>query len=156
MDAFDGYLGQCAHIPRLREEFARGEMGHAYLLTGPAGTGKKSVMRLLAMTGVCREKDKPCGKCGPCLRVLAGTHPDVVELTPEDKKRDIGVGPMRTLLEKAQTRAQEGGVKIFEIPDADRMNAAAQNALLKTLEEPPEGTVFLLSTSQPSKLLPTV
>lgn len=153
---FDAYRGQSVHIGHLQSEFSRGEMAHAYLLTGPSGTGKKSVAMLLAQTAVCCEKEKPCQACGPCQRVAAGTHPDVRVLTPEEKKRDIGVGQMRTLLEQAQIRAQEGGMKVFLIPDADRMNAAAQNALLKTLEEPPADTVFVLTSSRPSLLLSTI
>lgn len=156
MNGFSDFEGQSAHIGRLRREFAGHAFSHAYLFAGPAGTGKKSVAQLCAMAALCRGENAPCGVCGPCRRVLAGTHPDVHIVEPEAGKRDIGVGVMRKVLEEVSVRSFEGGTKVFLIPQADRMNPQAQNALLKTLEEPPENTVFLLVTDKPSALLSTV
>ena len=158
MPAFQEYEGQSQHIRRLQREFARHEEAHAYLFSGPVGTGKKSVARLCAAARLCRGEggEKPCGLCGPCRRVFAGTHPDVHVVEPEKGKRDISIGVMRAALSEAQVRPLEGDAKLFLIPEADRMNPQAQNALLKTLEEPPEDTVFLLCASRPAALLPTI
>ena len=156
MGTFENYEGQSSHIAHLRKDFTLHRQAHAYLFTGPRGTGKKSVAMLLAQTALCKAGDPPCGVCGPCKRVLAGSHPDVHMLEPEHGKRDISVGVMRDMLEQVEIRSFEGGLKFFIIPEADRMNPQAQNALLKTLEEPPEGVVFILVTDKPSTLLPTV
>ncbi|MBO5535022.1 MAG: DNA polymerase III subunit delta' [Clostridia bacterium] len=156
MDDFENYAGQSVHIERLRSEFAEGTFTHAYLFAGPVGTGKKSVARLCAMTALCRGEHRPCGVCGPCRRVLAETHPDVHVLRPAAGKREIAVGQMRDLLKEADVHTFEDGVKVFLIPEAEKMNAASQNTLLKTLEEPASNTVFLLTTVHLSALLPTV
>ena len=151
------FYGQSAQIPALHRAFSGHAFAHAYLFAGPAGTGKRSVARLLAMAALCgRGADGPCGECGPCRRVLADTHPDVHAVEPEKGKRDITVGVMRDVLEAVSVRSFEDGAKFFLIPDADRMNPQAQNCLLKTLEEPPEGTAFILTTARPAALLPTV
>lgn len=156
MDDFENYAGQSVHIERLRSEFTEGTFTHAYLFAGPVGTGKKSVARLCAMTALCRGEHRPCGVCGPCRRVLAETHPDVHVLRPAAGKREIAVGQMRELLKEADVHTFEDGVKVFLIPEAEKMNAASQNTLLKTLEEPASNTVFLLTTVHLSALLPTV
>ncbi|MBR1407895.1 MAG: DNA polymerase III subunit delta' [Clostridia bacterium] len=157
MPAFKDFEGQSAHIARLHREFSARAFSHAYLFAGPEGTGKRSVARLLAMAALCeRGMDGPCGECGPCRRVLADTHPDVHTVQPEKGKRDITVGVMRSVLDEVNVHSFEDGAKIFLIPDADKMNSQAQNSLLKTLEEPPENTVFILSTARPAALLPTV
>ncbi len=156
MMTFSDFRGQSAHIGQLQTDFARGHYVHAYLFTGPKGTGKRSVAQLCAQTALCRGEDKPCGMCGPCRRVLSGTHPDVHTVVPEKGKKIIGVGVMREMLEEVAVKSFEDGAKVILIPEADRMNAASQNCLLKTLEEPPEATVFFLITDQPAALLPTV
>ena len=156
MPAFADFAGQSAHIARLAEEFSTGGFVHAYLFSGPKGTGKRSVARLCAMTALCRGAHKPCGVCGPCRRVLGDTHPDVHTVLPEKGKKSIGVDALRGVIEEAATRSFEDGVKVMLVPEAERMTPAAQNCLLKTLEEPPEGTVFFLITDQPGALLATI
>ena len=156
MPSFSEFAGQSRHILRLEREFSRHEEAHAYLFAGPAGTGKRSVARLCAAARLCRGQNKPCGECGPCRRVFAGTHPDVHVIEPEKGKRDIGVGVMRSALSEAAVHPLEGDAKFFLLPEADRMNPQAQNALLKTLEEPPADTVFLLCATRPAALLPTI
>ncbi|MBR1711114.1 MAG: DNA polymerase III subunit delta' [Clostridia bacterium] len=154
--AFSDFEGQSVHIGRLQEEFGSRTFTHAYLFIGPAGTGKRSVARLCAQAALCRGEQKPCGVCGPCKRVLAETHPDFHIMTPADGKREISVGQMRELIHEAEVHSFEDGVKVFFIPEAEKMNTAAQNALLKTLEEPTSQTVFILCTVHASALLPTI
>ena len=156
MISFSDLKGQSVHIARLQSDFARGSYVHAYLFTGPKGTGKRSAAQLCAMAALCRGAHKPCGACGPCRRVLSGTHPDVHTMLPEKGKQWITVDVMRNMLETVSVKSFEDGAKVILIPNAEKMNAAAQNCLLKTLEEPPEATVFFLMTDQPAALLPTV
>ena len=157
MDQFENYAGQTGYLSQLQKTFLTGEqMVHAYLFVGPAGTGRKSVVRLCIMASLCRGNSKPCGECGPCRRVMADTHPDVHTLMPEKGKKEITVGQMREFLKQSAVRSFEGGNRFFLIPEAGRMNAAAQNCLLKTLEEPPDGTVFFLIADSITALLPTI
>lgn len=156
MLAFEDFAGQSAHIAQLKSDFAGGAFVHAYLFSGPRGTGKRAVARLCAMAALCRGEHKPCGACGPCRRVLSDTHPDVHTVVPEKGKQTIGVNVMRGVLEQVGVKSFEDGAKAILIPDAERMTPAAQNCLLKTLEEPPENTVFFLITDQPGALLATI
>lgn len=156
MLSFEDFAGQSAHIAQLHSDFTAHAFVHAYLFAGPKGTGKKSVARLCAMAAVCRGEKKPCGVCGPCRRVLADTHPDVHTVLPEKGKASIGVDVLREVIEEVSVRSFEDGAKALIFPEADKMTAQAQNCLLKTLEEPPQDTVFFLITDQPASLLPTI
>ena len=147
------FYGQSALIERLEADFRSGQFVHAYLFVGPRGVGKRSVARLLARIALCTGADKPCGACGPCVRFLTDNHPDVHTLRPE---KSLGVDDVRELIGALQLRAFEGGLKVAFIERADRMTPQAQNCLLKTLEEPPDGTLFFLLTDAPSALLPTI
>lgn len=157
MLSFEDFRGQSAHIAQLQSDFSRGSYVHAYLLAGPGGTGKKSVARLCAMAALCRaEGSRPCGVCGPCRRVLSDSHPDVHNVLPQKGKQTIGVDVLREAIEEVGVKSFEDGAKVMIFPQAEKMTPAAQNCLLKTLEEPPEGTVFFLITDQPGALLPTI
>ena len=156
MLSFEDFRGQSAHIPQLESDFASGSYVHAYLLTGPKGTGKKSVAQLCTMAALCRGEHKPCGVCGPCRRVLAGTHPDVHTVVPQKDKKTIGVEVIREAIEEVGVKSFEDGAKILLIPQAEIMTPQAQNCLLKTLEEPPQGTVFFLIAQQSGALLETI
>ena len=147
------FYGQSALVERLERDFRSGQFVHAYLFVGPSGVGKRTVARLLTQTALCTGQDKPCGVCGPCVRFLTDNHPDVKTLRPE---KSLGVDGMRELIAGVQLRAFEGGVKAVLLERADRMTVQAQNCLLKTLEEPPAGTLFFLLTDTPSALLPTI
>ena len=157
MPAFEDFRGQSAHLAQLESDFSRRTFVHAYLFAGPRGTGKRSVARLCTMAALCRgEGKRPCGVCGPCRRVLSGTHPDVHVITAPKGKQSIGVDVLRGVLEEVAVRSFEDGTKAILFPEAEKMTPAAQNCLLKTLEEPPAYVVFILATTEPQKLPATI
>ncbi len=138
---------------RLIQEFYSGSAVHAYLFTGPRGVGKRTLAAQCAMVLLCTGEDKPCFSCPPCIRFLDGTHPDVKIITGE---KSIGVDMIREAVRLTGEHAFEGGRRVIIIERAEKMTAQAQNCLLKTLEEPPGDTVFLLTAEEGSSLLPTV
>ena len=156
MLSFEDFRGQSAHIAQLHSDFEKRAFVHAYLLSGPRGTGKKSVARLCAMAALCRGEQKPCGQCGPCRRVLSDTHPDVHVVVPEKGKKSISVDVVRDMIAEVSVKSFEGTTKALIFPEAELMTTAAQNCLLKTLEEPPQDTVFFLITDKPGALLATI
>lgn len=142
-----------ALIGRLREGVEGVHSVHAYLFCGPAGTGKKSLAEICARALNCTGLPKPCDECGSCVRYLAGTHPDHIVLS---RDKPLGVDDVRALIERVSVRPFEGGRHTVVIEKADRMTVQAQNALLKTLEEPPGSAVFFLIADGTAGLLPTV
>jgi len=135
---------------------ADGRLAQAYVVAAPPrGAGERFAGRVLARL-LCREKEPPCGACKRCIAVGKGTHPDVHWLEPQMKSRVIGIEPMRDFLREINTTSFEGGWKSGVIVSADCLNPSAANAFLKTLEEPPERTVFFLLTDSPQRLLPTI
>ncbi|HEX7004449.1 MAG TPA: DNA polymerase III subunit gamma/tau [Trueperaceae bacterium] len=134
----------------------RGSPSHAYLFSGPRGVGKTTTARLLAMALNCEAEatsPKPCGKCDGCRMVREGHHPDVIEL---DAASNNSVDDVRDLREKTSLASMRGGTRVWILDEAHMLSKAAANALLKTLEEPPPGLVFVLATTEPEKLPPTV
>ncbi len=132
---------------------------HALLLTGPPGLGKGDFARRLAQVLVCvnpNEQGDPCGACGACRLVLAGTHPDLHFIQPEEPGRMIKIDAIRGLTAKSVLAAQDGGYRVFVIDPADMMNRAAANALLKTLEEPAKRSILVLVSSHPDRLPATI
>ena len=133
-----------------------GRIVHALLFTGPAGTGKRTAAIRFAQSVYCTGSLKPCGVCPACKRVSALSHPDVHIVEPLPNKRSILTDDIRTLLEKLALRPYEGQMHTAIIDPADSMTEQAQNALLKTLEEPRGEVLFILISSSASALLPTV
>lgn len=131
-----------------------GRIAHAFLLSGPHGTGKRTCANYLTQTILCASPQAPCGQCPACKKVMAGLHPDVQVVGEEEKS--ISVDTIRALRDQLALRPFEADRHITLIPRADRMTAQAQNALLKTLEEPAGGNVFFLLTDQPGAMLPTI
>ena len=150
---FEGHGPEIEHL--LRSARA-GRLVHAYLLCGARGCGKKTLARLLAQALFCEaaEEERPCGVCPAYKRFLSGNHPDARTLAP--KGRSIGVDDVRELMDYLSRRPYEGRWHVAIIERADKMTPSAQNALLKTLEEPPADTVFFLLTDTPGALLSTV
>lgn len=141
-------------VPVLRAALRGGRLHHAYLFTSRDATAITQVQGAMALTLVCETGDG-CGQCAACRKLESGNHPDVSRLTPNDKDT-INVDMVRELIARLSLRATESKHKVVVVERADRMNAAAQNALLKTLEEPSGAAVFLLGTNQPRSLAITI
>lgn len=149
-------VGQPAAVEVLTGAVARGEVSHAWLLTGPPAVGQADAVSALAADLNCPHADPhACGRCGTCQRIARGTHPAVRAFEPEgafhvvDAVRDEWIpAATRTLL--------EGRVKVLRVVEADRMNEAAQNAFLKVLEEPPGSAVWILQVTDEGALLDTI
>ena len=140
----------------IRDQIASGEVAHAWLLLGPAGSGKRSVATAMAAALNCRTSPNVgCGECSACRRTLRQRHPDVHHVQPEGPLIPVAVVREQILPEAARS-AFEGPWKVFVMEEADRMNDEAQNALLKTLEEPQPDTVFILLTDHEHELLETI
>ena len=143
----------------VRTSLRNGRLPHAYVLVAPPrGAGGAFARRVCSLL-LCERGPAaaPCGECDGCVRAARGTHPDVRTLEPEKKSRVIGIDAMRgSFLPWAAEKSFDGGWKIGVVLFADRLNDASSNAFLKTLEEPPENTLFLLATDQPDALLPTI
>lgn len=147
---------QPALIDRLKRVIDKQELAHAYLLVGPAGSGKSEVAQWLALRLFCLhpQGDEPDLTCPECQRILSGNHPDVVVAAPEG--RQIKVDRIRYLKSEFTKSAMEGSQKLFIIQDAEKMTTSAANSLLKFIEEPGPGTYILMLTSNKSAVLPTI
>ena len=128
----------------------------ACLITGGSADSRRAYALRLTQAYQCQDRNPPCGQCLPCRKVAAGIHPDVAFLRPEEGKREIGVDQARALRADAYIRPNEGARKVYLIDPAEAMNQAAQNALLKVLEEGPPYAAFLLLAGQPGMLLDTI
>ena len=140
-----------------QQEEGRG-LSHAYILSGPAGSGKHTLARLLCGAMLCTApvERRPCGHCGPCKKVLSGIHPDVAVISGPAQGKPITVDQVRQLRADAYIRPNEGERKVYLLEGADRMNASAQNAMLKLLEEGPAYAAFLLLAENGGGVLQTV
>ncbi|MFK7604207.1 DNA polymerase III subunit gamma/tau [Deinococcus sp. SM5_A1] len=151
---WDQVVGQEHVKDVLKAALEAGRIGHAYLFSGPRGVGKTTTARLIAMTANCTgAAPKPCGECESCISVRAGSHPDVMEI---DAASNNSVDDVRDLRELVGLAAMRGGKKIYILDEAHMMSRAAFNALLKTLEEPPSHVIFILATTEPEKIIPTI
>lgn len=152
---FGTLLGNERLKDNLARSLRRGHISHFYLISGPAGSGRHTLARLLAAAILCREPDAPCLQCRVCRKVLDGNHPDFITVDDPEKKT-VPVDLIRQARADIFVRPNESDHKIYLFPRAQDMGLPGQNALLKVLEEPPEYGVFLLITDNPERLLPTV
>ena len=151
---FDGFLGNDALRSRLGAAGDAGKLPHCCAICGPAGSGKRTLARILAAAMQCRsETERPCGVCSACKKVFAGNHPDVT-LCEDVEHKLFGVGAARAVAADACIRPNEGRSKVYIFPQ--ELNPQAQNALLKLIEEPPAYAAFLFLSPDPERLLPTV
>ncbi len=166
--------GQDRAVRLLRSALLRGQPHHAYLLAGPEGVGKELLARLFAQAANCEAEDeqRPCGRCDHCKGIARGAFPDVMQVMPQSQliargliakgdleaapSREIRVDEVRALARRLSFTALRGRRKVAIVAPADALNERAQNVLLKTLEEPPPATTFLLLSAQPDSLLPTI
>ena len=155
-EVFDEILGQESIVKILRHQVATDTVSHAYLFTGTRGTGKTTTARILAKAVNCEAPDlagRPCGKCEACRQIADGNFVDVIEI---DAASNNGVDNIRELRESVNYPPAVGRVKVYIIDEVHMLSTGAFNALLKTLEEPPENVIFILATTNPEKLPQTV
>ena len=150
---FEQLLGNTRLKDNLRAGIGRGKVSHFYLISGPAGSGKRTLARLLSAAILCASDEKPCMRCTACRKVMADTHPDMTTVTDPDHK-NVAVKIVRQIRDEMFVRPNEADRKIYIFPQ--ELGIEGQNALLKILEEPPSYGVFILLSDNPEKLLPTV
>ncbi len=156
-NTFDEVVGQ-DHVARtLKRAIESGRIAHAYLFCGTRGVGKTSMARIMAKALNCQKADaattEPCGKCNSCQAIARGDDIDVIEI---DAASNTGVDNVRDVISNAQYRPAHSRYKIYIIDEVHMLSKQAFNALLKTLEEPPEHVKFILATTEPEKVLPTI
>ena len=144
-----------AGVGVVANQFIHRQMVHAYLLTGARGLGKRTLARTLASALFCTSENRPCGRCEACRRVLDGNEPDVITLFADDGKQ-IGVDRVREVIQKTSQHAFGDGWRLVLIEPVEKMTPQAQNALLKSLEEPLARVVFLLMTHEITATLGTI
>lgn len=152
---FDQIIGQPHIVSTLKNAIQKNRLAHAYLFSGPRGVGKTSTARILAKALNCKEGPtlSPCQKCAPCLEISQGRSLDVIEI---DGASNRGIDEIRTLRENVKFSPVQGKFKIYIIDEVHMLTTEAFNALLKTLEEPPEFVKFIFATTQPHKVISTI
>ena len=149
---FNEIVGQEHVTQTLQNTVAAGRLGHAYLFSGPRGTGKTTTARLLAKAANCLDEDltqRPCNECAPCKSLNEGRYLDLIEI---DAASNTGVDDIRDLRDKVGFRPAEASIKFYIIDEVHMLSNSAFNALLKTLEEPPDHVIFVLATTEPEKI----
>ena len=152
---FASLVGQAHVVKALTHALTEQRLHHAYLFTGTRGVGKTTIARILAKSLNCEKgiSATPCGECEACLEIDAGRFVDLLEI---DAASNTGVDDMRQLIENAVYMPTAGRYKVYLIDEVHMLSKSAFNALLKTLEEPPAHVLFILATTDPQKILPTV
>src|SRR5574344_834469 len=154
-DNFNDVKGQDTIVTTLRNQINADRIGHAYLFCGTRGTGKTSVAKIFAKAVNCEHPvdGRPCGECASCKSIAAGTSMNVIEI---DAASNNGVDNIREIREEVSYRPTEGRYKVYIIDEVHMLSIGAFNALLKTLEEPPEYVIFILATTEAHKIPVTI
>ncbi len=154
-DVFEEVKGQDAIVTTLRNQVSTGRVGHAYLFCGTRGTGKTTLAKIFAKAINCESpvNGNPCGHCEMCKAIAEGRSMNVIEI---DAASNNGVDNIRQIREEVSYRPTEGHYKVYIIDEVHMLSTSAFNALLKTLEEPPEYVVFILATTEARSILPTI
>ena len=150
---FESLLGNDRLKQNLAESLEKNHISHFYLISGPRGSGKKTLAKLLARAILCQGARKPCGVCDACRKLATGSHPDFITVEDPDHK-NVAVKIVRQIRDDVFVRPNESDWKLYLFPQD--LGVEGQNALLKILEEPPAYGIFLLLTDNPEKILPTV
>ena len=152
---FEDLVGQNYVVKTLKNALKNDRIAHAYLFAGPRGTGKTSTAKVYARALNCQEEEtlEPCGECENCKKITSGQSIDVIEI---DAASNRGIDEIRELREKVKFYPSEGQYKVYIIDEVHMLTKGAFNALLKTLEEPPENVVFILATTEPHRVIPTI
>lgn len=151
--SFDTLLGNDALKARLSSALSNQRLTHCFLITGPVGSGKHTLARLLAAAMQCTKENKPCLQCPQCRKVMDGMHPDIIHVTDSERKA-VSVKIVREACADLYIRPNEGNRKIYVFDQ--ELNPQGQNALLKSIEEPPPYGSFLLLTQHAEQMLPTI
>lgn len=154
---FDDIIGHGDVVEHLKNAMELDKISHAYIFNGEKGCGKRTLARVFAKALQCTgEGKKPCGKCQSCRQADGNNQPDIIEVM-HDKPNSMGIDDIRErVVADVAVRPYSSPYKIYIIPEAEKMTQQAQNALLKTIEEPPEYVVIMLLTTNSSALLPTI
>ena len=153
MNSFE-IIGQSTLIRRLKSIMDSGRIVHSYIFTGPTGAGKKTISNYFAKMLQCQGMDKPCNTCKSCRQVESSNHPDIIRI--ESQSNVIRVDSIRELRKDISIKPFQSQRKIYIIEKGDTMNQQAQNALLKTLEEPPKHAIIIILVENLASLLPTI
>ena len=155
--AYTELVGNDALKAQLADFNATGRFPHAVLLEGPDGCGKRTLAKLIAKAAVCQsDGDKPCGVCPACKKAAAEAHPDILVFGGDSRARSFHIDEIRTLREQAFLKPNEAERRVFLLFCAQSMTVAAQNALLRILEDPPKNVSFVLTCESRSQLLETI
>lgn len=157
MTSFKDVVGHKDIIKYIQSAVTADQVSHAYIMNGPKGSGKKLLSMLFATTLLCETKGAdPCNKCHSCIQAESGNHPDIIRVTHE-KLNTISVDDIREQVNNTiDVKPYQGPYKIYIIDQADLMTVQAQNAILKTIEEPPAYAIIMLLTENADTLLPTI
>ncbi len=156
MAAFKDVIGQEQIVEHLQNAIKLKKVSHAYILQGERSSGKEFIARVFAMALQCeRQGEEPCNECRSCKQALSGNQPDIIKVLHE-KPNSVGVEDIRKITGDIAIKPYSSPRKIYILNEAEKMTVQAQNALLKTLEEPPEYAVIMLLTTNVDALLPTI